>query len=203
MKIIDLNEDTLKDLIFEHLLLESHKCKYSEDYFSFHWNEDKTHIVYEDVDLIVYGNSCWEDSKEEKKNTQCSSLNDNSFGEFFDSFLIPSYILHTQFEKNCTDEYLKYLDTHKSEYDYHCFIWEQTRQEEEDCYYNYSRVRTLTIRVNEILDYLKNISFHKELEEISTIFTNISKENLQPFALYSHLDNTFPEKQIQTKKKKI
>lgn len=203
MYIVDLNEDTLKDLIFEHLLVEANNYKYSDTYFSFVWNDSKTHIIYEDVDLIVYGNSCWEDSKEEKENTKCSFLNHNNFGEFFDSFLIPDYIIHKKFEDNITEEYIKYLDKHKSDYDYHCFISEHTRQEEEDCYYNYYRVRTLTIDIKEILNYLKDISFHKDLEEIASIFHNIPQEKLQSFALYSHLNNAFPEKNIPTKKKKI
>ena len=125
------------------------------------------------------------------------------FSEFFDSFLIPDYIIHKKFEDNITEEYIKYLDKHKSDYDYHCFISEHTRQEEEDCYYNYYRVRTLTIDIKEILNYLKDISFHKDLEEIASIFHNIPQEKLQSFALYSHLNNAFPEKNIPTKKKKI
>lgn len=202
MDILDLSNEVLKDLIFSHLLIEVTKHKYSEDFFSFRWNEKKDTIIYEDVDLVVHGNSCWEDSLEQKKYTSVHKFDDNNLGEFFNYFLLSQDIVEKMYEHNF-DDYLKYIDMFKHDYDYHCFVHEEKREEDHDCYYNYNRVRTLFINVDSVLEYLKKINVSKNLNEISEVFHNIPKDNLKTLVLFSNLDNKLPEKSFTIKKMKI
>lgn len=203
MHLLNLSEDILKDFIFEHLLISVTQNKTNEDYFQFKWNEDKSCIIYHDVDFYVYGNSCWEDSEQKEKHTKADSNDINFFGEFFNSFLIEEYIIHKQFENNATDQYLYYINNFKEYYDYWHFIREDTRQEDEDCYYNYSRVRELTIDVDSILKHLNSLAFVKPLDKAVNVFHNLPDENLNKVVMFSHFNNTFPEKNITTKKIKI
>lgn len=203
MNLINLSDDVLKILIHDHLFIEVSKNKASDSYFSFEWDSTQSCLIYQDIDLNVHGNSCWEDSKEEKTYTQAHQYDIDFFGEFFSSFFVEDYILHNKFAKNLTDEYLYYLDNYKSEYDYGCFIYEEHFNEDYDAYYNYNRVRKLTIRVEEILDYLKTMPFIESLDKVCHIFHNLPQENLNKMSLFSHLNNQLPEKNISTKKMKI
>lgn len=203
MKILEVSPDILKDLIFDHLFIEANKNKYSEDFFSFKWNDDQSSIIYEDIDFVVDGNSCWEDSEQTEKHTCAHRFNYSEIGEFFNGFLVQEYKIHQQYEKNITDIYIDYLDNHKSEYDYWHFISEDTRQEDEDCYYNYNRVRTLTINVDDILTHLKKLHFFKELNEAKSVFHNLDTQNLDILVRFDHLNNKLPEKNITSKKLKI
>lgn len=212
MDILDVSPDILKDLIFEHLLIEATAKKYSSEFFSFKWNDKKSNIIYEDIDYVVDGHSCWEDSEDNQdstnsadneKYTSAHTFDSSEFGCFFNSFLIPDYIIHKQNEKNMLDTYLTYLDNYKSEYEYYHFIFEDTRQEDEDVYYNYNRVRTLSIDVDKIITHLKNLNVSKNLDEVSSVFHNLTKDYLKTFILFSQMENQFPEKNIKSKKMKI
>lgn len=203
MNLIDLSENILKDLIFNHLFVELSNNKASDSYFLFQWNESQSQIIYQDVDMVVQGNSCWEDSKEEKVYTQANQYNIDFFGQFFDSFFIEDYILHKQFENNLTDEYLYYLDHHKNEYDYSYFIYEEIFKEDYDSYYNHNRVRKLIIHVDEILSYFKTMPFIKSLNKVSEIFTHVPKEHLNTLTLFSDLNTKIPEKNKPSKKPKL
>lgn len=203
MHIFETPTDILKDLIFDHLLIEATKCQYSSDFFSFKWNDDKSMIIHEDVDYVVDGNSCWEDSEQTTKYTSARSFDDNTIGEFFNYFLIDYNLVNKQNENNMTATYFEYLDNYKFDYEYHNFVSEDTRQEAEDCYYNYDRVRTLSINIDEILAHLKKLNVPKDLSEVKSIFHNLHGENLETIIHFNHLDSKFPEKNIRTKKNKI
>lgn len=203
MDILDINSDILKFFIFEHLLIEATSKKYSSDFFSFKWNDIKSTIIYQDIDYVVDGLSCWEDSQERTKYTSAHTFDSSEFGTFFNFFLIPNYVINKQNEKTITDAYLTYLDKYKSEYEYHSFIFEDTRQEDEDVYYNYNRVRTLSIDVDKIITHLKSLNVSKNLDEVSSIFHNLTKDDLKTLILFSQMENQFPEKNIKSKKMKI
>lgn len=203
MNIIDISPDILKELIFNHLLIEAKKHKYSEDFFSFNWDKDQSSIIYEDIDFVVDGNSCWEDSQQTEKHTSAHSFNYSEIGEFFNSFLVEDYKIHQQQTKDFTEDYLYYLDHYKAEYDYWHFVSEDTRQEDEDCYYNYNRVRTLSINVDDILNHLKNLHYFKEVKDIKSVFHNLNTENLDIILSFNHLDKKLPAKNIVSKKLKI
>lgn len=203
MHIFELSDDILKDLIFDHLLVEATNRQYDSTFFSFKWNEDKSILIHEDVDFVVDGNSCWEDSKQTTKHTSAYYFNDNEIGEFFTSFLIPDYIIQQRYEDNICEEYIKYLDNYKNFYDYHCFVDEDTRQENEDYYYNYDRVRTLSININDILIHLKSLNVAKDLNELKSIFHNIDNDKLETIVNFNTLDNKFPKKDISSKRMKI
>lgn len=202
MDIFELSDDVLKDLIFNHLLIEVNQHKYSEEFFNFQWNDKKDTIIYVDVDLVCHGNYCWEDSLEQKKHTNAHNFDYNNLGEFFNYFLLSQDTVEKIYENNF-DDYLKYLDISKHDSDYHCFVHEETREEEYDCYYNYHRVRTLFINIDSVLDHLKKLNVSKNLNEISSVFYNIPKDNLQSILLFSNLDNKLQKKSLESKKMKI
>lgn len=203
MNLNHLPDEVLKNLIHDHLLIEVSKNKSSDSYFSFEWDCTQSQLIYQDIDLNVHGNSCWEDSKEEKTYTQANHCDIDFFGEFFTSFFLQDFIIHKQFENNITDEYLYYLDNYKSEYDYACFIYEEYFNEDYDAYYNYNRVRKLTIRMDEILNYIKSMPFVHSLDKVPHIFTNLSQDKLTKMTLFSDLNDKLPEKNVTIKKMKI
>lgn len=201
MKILDLPEDVLKNLIFEHLENECSKYKYSEETFSFKWNENKENIIYTDINLVVYGNSCWEDSSEVRKKTISSNFDDDLIGEFFDSFLIDSGTVSENFTKDfrnkkCSPDFEYYFNNHIAYYYYNKFTNENFEKIEKDVYYNYNSVRTFTIDIKEILEYLKSMPFQKEIEDISYVFNNIPNKKLE--AIVSNLQT---DKELETNSK--
>jgi len=199
MFILDLNDEILTELCFKQLQKEAEKYKYSNDYFSCELvNND---IIIKDVTLNVYGNSCWEDSKEEREITCAKSFDESVIGDFFNNLLLSEFYIHEHLNED--ENYIYFLDNYVPSYNFYSFLSEDLSREDEDYYYNYNEVRTLTIRVFEILEYLHKMPFKKELNKINEVFSNIPKDDLQSFLLLDKLENRLLEKHTNTKKPKL
>lgn len=199
MFILDLDDQTLIQLFFKQLSLEAQNYKYSDSHFSCELINNE--IIIKDVTLNVYGNSCWEDSKEERETTCAKSFDESVIGDFFNSLLLDEYHIHNNFNED--NHYLYFIDNYVPSYSFHSFLNEDFSREDEDYYYNYNEVRTLTIRVPEILEYLHKMPFKKELNQIHDVFSHLSKDELKSFILLDKLDKNLPEKNTQSKKPKI
>lgn len=201
MTFNDIPEEILKDLIYEHLFIELDTNKSSSSDFYYQWNDKKSSIIYKDVDLVVHGKSCWEESKEVQTTSKADNYDESFFGSFFNSFLIDDLSLHKQFKNNMTDDFLYYLEHYKESYDYDTFINKSYEEVDFDSYDNYNRVRTLIINVDQILTYIKSMPFIKEITK--DVFYNIPSEKLQKLILNLQFQEQFPEKYIPSKKNKI
>ena len=96
--ILELSNEILIPLIVKQLTIEANNYKSSDDYFKCELENNL--LIIKGVNYIVYGNSCWEDSKEETKYTTFNSFDSSKIGEFFNSLLIDEQTIHDKFNNH-------------------------------------------------------------------------------------------------------
>lgn len=165
--MLKIDKELLKDILFEELyglVLYYDNNAARSDEFAFAFSEDRKNITFKCVIENIWGNSCWEDSKEKREHTSLYHVDDYRIKDTINNLVIDIDNLKNYGFKEI-DDLIEYSD---NEPRYKYYLNENEECENYDCYYNHDVVRTTNIPVDEIAQLLLDFKFTKPLEEFKT-----------------------------------
>lgn len=172
--MLKIEKELLKDILFEELyglVLYYDNNAATSDEFSFAFSEDRQNITFKCVIESIWGNSCWEEENEEKREyTSLYHVDNYRINETINNLVIDMDNLKNYGFKEI-DDLIEYQD---NEPRYKYYLHEDSEPVNYDYYYNHDVVRTINIPVDEIAQLLLDFKFTKPLEEIKTSLEYIS-----------------------------
>lgn len=170
-----VDKEILKELLFSHIF-ETIKNESSDvvnsEYFRFAYSEDKKSITFSTVIEVVGGASCWEEDIQTTEPTTMKFFAEYQIGELLEDFIYQESDLKQQGMGE--EKISEYHMTKKDPYDF--YYYSENENVNEDYYYNHDVVRTLTIPVEEMANYLSEFPFTKPLEELQKSLRTIPLE---------------------------